>query len=133
MNTIKNNYNKGKNTLSRKNNERKVKNEEKIRQRTEIYKFRVIKKMKILYDLALDQDYELALREKYVKTLNDILINKIIALNSSIEIFFRFTLDLEKANESFVNPFVVFVNNSIIHYDLKELKCIDHYVTKFLN
>jgi hypothetical protein len=133
MNTIKNNYNKGKNTLSRKNNERKVKNEEKIRQRTENYRFRVIKKLKKLYDLCLEEDYQYELREKYVKTLNDILINKIIALNSSIEIFFRFTLDLEKANESFVNPFVVFVNNSIIHYDLKELKCIDHYVTKFLN
>ena len=133
MNKVKNTFNKGKDKVSRKNNERKVKNEEKIRQRTEIYRFRVIKKMKKLYDLCLDENYEYALREKYVKTLNDILINKMIALNSSVEIFFRFTLDSEKQDESFVNPFVVFINTSINHYELKELKCIDHYVTKFLN
>ena len=133
MNKIKNTFSKGKNSVERKNNERKVKNEEKIRQRTEIYRFRVIKKLKKLYDLCLEEDYQYELREKYVKTLNDILINKMIALNSSIEIFFRFTLNSEKEDDSFINPFVVFINNSVNHYDLKQLKCIDHYVTKFLN
>lgn len=133
MNKVKGTFNKGKDTISKKNNERKVKNKEKIRQRTAIYRFRVIKKMKKLYDLCLKEDYQYELRQRYVKTLNDILINKIIVLNSSIEVFFRFSTDLEKEKESFVNPFVVFVNNTINHYDLKELKCIDHYVTKFLD
>lgn len=132
MNTIKNKLNKGKDSIKNKNNERKVKNEEKIRERTSIYRFRIIKKMKKLYDLCLDETYDIDLRETYLLTLNNILIKKIIGINTSIDVEFRFTLNKEEENNQFVDTFVVFVRNTINCYNLHELKLIDHIVTKFL-
>ena len=124
--SVKNKYNK---TM----NDRKVKNDEKIRQRTAIYRFRVIKKMKKLYDLCLNETYDRDLRETYLLTLNNIFIRKIISINSDIEVSFKFTMNKEQVEDQFVDPFVVFVRTTINQYNLQELKVIDHYATKFLN
>ena len=124
--SVKNKYNK---TM----NDRKVINDEKIRQRTAIYRFRVIKKMKKLYDLCLNETYDRDLRETYLLTLNNIFIKKIISINSDIDVSFKFTLNNEEVENQFVDQFVVFVRSCINNYNLQELKVIDRYATKFLN
>ena len=111
----------------------KVRDEEIRRQRTAIYKFKVIKKMKELHDFCLEQNYDRDLREMYIETLNNVLIKKIVAINSSIEISFKFTMNNEEVEDQFVDPFVVFVRNCLSNYNLEELKVINRYVTKFLN
>ena len=135
MESIKNGYKKSttsiKNKYNKEKNERKVKNDEIRRQRTATYRFKVIKKMKELYDLCLDESYDRDLKEIYVETLNNVLMKKIIGVSSN-EVFFKFTMDNHQEQDQFVNPFVVFVRNTIDHYTLEELKCIDHYVSKFL-
>ena len=124
--SVKNKYNK---TM----NDRAVKKAEKIRQRTAIYRFRVIKKMKKLYDLCLNETYDRDLRETYLLTLNNIFIKKIISINSDIDVSFKFTLNNEEVENQFVDQFVVFVRSCINNYNLQELKVIDRYATKFLN
>ena len=135
MESIKNGYKKSttsiKNKYNKEMNERKVKNDEIRRQRTATYRFKVIKKMKELYDLCLDESYDRDLKEIYVETLNNVLMKKIIGVSSN-EVFFKFTMDNHQEQDQFVNPFVVFVRNTVNHYNLEELKCIDHYVSKFL-
>jgi len=136
MQSIKNGCNKAgtsvKNKYNKKMNDRKVKKEEIRRQRTAIYKFRVIKKMKKLYDLCLDESYDRDLREIYISTLNNILMKQIVTMNSSIEISFKFTMNNEQFENQFVDPFVVFVRNCLSNYNLEELKLIDHLASKYL-
>ena len=131
MQAIKNCPTKIKNKYNKEMNERKVKNTEIRRQRTVTYRFKVIKKMKELYDLCLDESYDKDLREMYVENLNDVLMKKILSISSN-EIFFKFTTNHQQEDDQFVNSFIVFVRNTINHYTLEELKCIDHYVSKFL-
>ena len=133
MQKIKNAGTSVKNKYNRKKAEKKVRDEEIRRQRTAIYKFKVIKKMKELYDFCLEQNYDRDLREMYIETLNNVLIKKIIVINSSIDISFKFTMNQVEVDDQFVDPFVVFVRNCISNYNLEELKVIDRYVTKFLN
>lgn len=123
--SIKRNYNKRK-------IEKKVKNDEIRRQRTAIYKFKVIKKMKQLHDFCLEETYDRDLRKIYTEILNDVLIKKIIVINSSIEILFKFSMNKEEIENQFVDPLVVFVKNCVDNYNLEELKLIDRYVSKYL-
>ena len=137
MQKVKTSFNnttrKVKNKYNKEMNERKVKNAELLRQRTETYRFKVIKKMKNLYDLCLDKTYDSDLRNIYVTTLNNILMKKIKSINSTIEVVFTFTMNQQQEEDQFVNSFAVFVMNCINNYNLEELKVINHYVTKFLN
>ena len=137
MQKVKTSFNnttrKVKNKYNKEMNERKVKNAELLRQRTEIYRFKVIKKMKELYDLCLDNTYDSDLREIYVTTLNNILMKKVIAINSTIEVVFTFSMNQQQEADLFVNSFVIFMKDCISRYNLEELKCINHYVSKFLN
>ena len=133
MQSIKRTGTSIKNKYSAKKAEKKVRDEEIRRQRTSIYKFKVIKKMKKLYDFCLVESYDRDVREMYIETLNNVLIKKIISINSSIEVSFKFTMNKEEIEDKFGDPFIVFVKNCINNYNLEELKVINRYVTKFLN
>ncbi len=133
MQAIKNAGTSVKNKYNKKMNDRAVEKEEKLRQRTAIYRFKTIKKMKKLYDLCLDETYDRDLRETYLLTLNNILIKKIIGINTSIEVSFKFIMNKQAEEDLlFIDTFVVFVRNCINNYNLEELKLIDRYATKFL-
>jgi len=68
----------------------------------------------------------------YIETLNNILIKKIIAINSSIDIHFKFTMNKNEVEDQYVDPFIVFVQDAINNYNLEELKLIDRYTSKYL-
>jgi len=132
MQKIKDTCKNIKRTYNRKMAERKVKNDERRRQKTAIYKFKVIKKMKELHNFCLDETYDIDLRKMYIETLNNVLIKKIIGLNTSIEVTFKFTINKEEVEDQYVDPFIIFVQDAINNYNLEELKLINRNVSKYL-